>query len=235
MSTDTKRTYQVTERVKIFFGKYLNHCKNYLELCHYRLTKETPLPIYVGLESHAKTRKRQLADTLFDLGISIFYDRVLSISADLGSTVCQQYRSENMACLLKMRRDLFSVAAVDNLDHNPSSTLSVSIRDNMFAKLKRLSYFYMTVQMVICVLTSVISICSPAKAGLSKPSGQQNGHYNNMLKGLSNKLAISEDSHLLVLLRILLLVTGDGLKMLQVTGSRCGLLYQKSVDPVRSS
>ena len=33
MSTGTKRTYQVTERVKIFFGKYLNHCKNYLELC----------------------------------------------------------------------------------------------------------------------------------------------------------------------------------------------------------
>ena len=33
MSTDTKMTYQVTERVKIFFGKYLNHCKNYLELC----------------------------------------------------------------------------------------------------------------------------------------------------------------------------------------------------------
>ena len=32
MSTDTKRTYQVTERVKIFFGKYWNHCKNYLEL-----------------------------------------------------------------------------------------------------------------------------------------------------------------------------------------------------------
>ena len=33
MSTDTERTYQVTERVESFFGKYWNHCKNYLELC----------------------------------------------------------------------------------------------------------------------------------------------------------------------------------------------------------
>ena len=33
-STDTERTHQVTEKVKILFGKYWNHCKNYLELCN---------------------------------------------------------------------------------------------------------------------------------------------------------------------------------------------------------
>ena len=32
-STDTERTHLVTEKVKILFGKYWSHCKNYLELC----------------------------------------------------------------------------------------------------------------------------------------------------------------------------------------------------------
>lgn len=174
---------------------------------HHTLTKETPLPIYVGLESPAKTRKRQLADTLFDLGISIFYDRVLSISTDLGSTVCQQYRSENIVCPFKIRRDLFSVAAVDT----QLNSLCLYKRQHV-CQTKKIVVLLYDLQMVICVLTSVVSICSPAKTGLSKPTRQQNGHYYNMLKGLPNKLTIFEDSHLFVLLRIFLLVTGDGLR-----------------------
>ena len=35
-------------------------------------TRETPLPIYVGLTVHARTRKRDLVETLLDLGLSPF-------------------------------------------------------------------------------------------------------------------------------------------------------------------
>ena len=88
----------------------------------HKLSNETPLPIYLGLELHAHTRKRQLIDTMFQLGLSISYDRVLGISTQLGNSVCQQYQTENVVCPLKLRKDFFTVAAVDNIDHNPSST-----------------------------------------------------------------------------------------------------------------
>ena len=59
---------------------------------------------------------------MFQLGLSISYDRVLGISTQLGNGVCQQYQTENVVCPLKLRKELFTVAAVDNIDHNPSST-----------------------------------------------------------------------------------------------------------------
>ena len=50
--------------------------------------QETPLPIYIGLMLHAQTCKRDLVNRLFNLGLSISYDRVLCLSAELGNSVC---------------------------------------------------------------------------------------------------------------------------------------------------
>lgn len=86
--------------------------------------RETPLPIYLGLMVHTKTRKRELVDTLFSLGLSISYDRVLELSTDLGNEVIRFYESEKAVCPPKLRGKLFTTAAVDNIDHNPSSTSS---------------------------------------------------------------------------------------------------------------
>ena len=47
--------------------------------------RETPVPISIGMMVHSKTRKRELVDILFSLGLSISYDRVLSISTELGN------------------------------------------------------------------------------------------------------------------------------------------------------
>ena len=41
---------------------------------------ESPVPLYIGLKIHAETRSRTLIDTLFQMGLSISYDRVMSIS-----------------------------------------------------------------------------------------------------------------------------------------------------------
>lgn len=89
---------------------------------HHSMDRETPLPIYLGLETHVHTRKRQLIDTLFGLGLSISYDRILSISTDLANNVSYCYASDGVVCPLKLRQNLFTTAAVDNIDHNPSST-----------------------------------------------------------------------------------------------------------------
>ena len=86
------------------------------------INQETPLPVYVSLMLHAHTRKRELVDTLSGLGIGISYDRVLRISAEMGNGVCENFVMEKVVCPPKLRGDVFTSAAVDNLDHNPSST-----------------------------------------------------------------------------------------------------------------
>ena len=55
---------------------------------YYSRDKETPLPVYVGLLIHGRTRKR---DTFFQLGLSIFfYDRALNISTAMATVAAAQ-------------------------------------------------------------------------------------------------------------------------------------------------
>lgn len=81
--------------------------------------RETPFAVYVGMSVFAKTRKRQLIDMLHENGLSISYDRVLEISAQLGEAVVAQYVEDRVVCPPVLRKQLFTTAAVDNIDHNP--------------------------------------------------------------------------------------------------------------------
>ncbi len=93
-------------------------------IVRHSIDQETPVPIYVGLMVHAHTRQRDLVDRLYHLGMSISYDRVLRLSAQMGNTACKQFHQEHVVCPLKLRSKVFTSAAVDNIDHNPSSTTS---------------------------------------------------------------------------------------------------------------
>ncbi len=84
--------------------------------------RETPFAVYVGMSLFAKTRKRQLIDMLHVNGLSISYDRVLEISAQLGEAVVAQYVEDGVICPPVLRKQLFTTGAVDNIDHNPSAT-----------------------------------------------------------------------------------------------------------------
>ena len=83
--------------------------------------REPPLPIYLGLMTHAERRKRTLVDKLYNLGLSISYDRVLELSTDMGNSVCAHFESEGVICLPKLLKGVFTTAAVDNIDHSQSS------------------------------------------------------------------------------------------------------------------
>ena len=89
---------------------------------HHNIDHESPLPLYLGLLLHAKTRKRQLVDKLDDLGLSISYDRVLGISSQMVDEVFARFEAEKVVCPPNLRHDVFTMGAVDNIDHNPSST-----------------------------------------------------------------------------------------------------------------
>ena len=88
--------------------------------------REPPFSVYVGFLIFAKTRKRQLIDTLFQYDICISYDRVLEISTQLGEAVVQRYLDEGVVCLPKMCKGIFTTSAVDNIDNNPSATTTMS-------------------------------------------------------------------------------------------------------------
>ena len=84
--------------------------------------RQPPLPVYLGMMLHTKTRKKELVDKCFKLGLSVSYDEVLNISSSLGNAVCVYYNKEDVVCPPHLNSNLFTTAAVDNLDHNPSST-----------------------------------------------------------------------------------------------------------------
>ena len=48
-------------------------------------TQETPVPTYVGLMLQGHTRKKELVDRLYHLGLSISYNRVFCLSAQMGN------------------------------------------------------------------------------------------------------------------------------------------------------
>ena len=61
-------------------------------------------------------------DKLSQLGLSVSYDRIVSLTADLANAVCDTYNKQQVVCPPSLGSGVFTVAAVDNIDHNPSST-----------------------------------------------------------------------------------------------------------------
>ena len=86
------------------------------------LEYEPPLPLYIGLNIHTQTRSKKLVTQLFNLGLSISYDRVMQLENQLATAVCQDMVEKGVVCPNQLRKGLFTLGALDNLDHNPSST-----------------------------------------------------------------------------------------------------------------
>jgi hypothetical protein len=86
--------------------------------------REPPLPVYLGLNIHTATRSKSIVDTLDTLGMSISYKRVMEIENLLAQNVCEQFKQNDIVCPASLRKGLITVGALDNIDHNPSSTTS---------------------------------------------------------------------------------------------------------------
>ena len=86
--------------------------------------KEPPLPVYLGLYIHTITRSRKIIDNLFKHGIAINYDRVMTLEKQLSTAICKRFEEENIVCPPNLRKGIFTVGAIDNIDNNPSSTTS---------------------------------------------------------------------------------------------------------------
>ena len=86
------------------------------------LSREPPLPVLLGMMVHCQTRKRDLVDKLVQLGLSVSYDRVLTIFTSVANGLNEQYIENGVICSPPLRKTLYTTSAVDNIDHNPSAT-----------------------------------------------------------------------------------------------------------------
>ena len=71
---------------------------------------------------HAQTRSKKLVNQLYELGLSVSYQRVDDIMNNLATSVCDHFKSVGVVCPLSLQSGLFTVGAIDNLDHDTSST-----------------------------------------------------------------------------------------------------------------
>jgi hypothetical protein len=88
----------------------------------HNVSQETPLPLYILVILHAETRKRDLVDKLFYLGLCISYDRLQHISTGLANNITECFDVTSGACPNSLLKGLFTTAAVNNVDHNPGSS-----------------------------------------------------------------------------------------------------------------
>ena len=58
-----------------------------------------------------------MIDTMSKMGLSISYDRVMSISTDAANSVCSRFEQDGVVCPPKLHEDLFTTGALDNIDH----------------------------------------------------------------------------------------------------------------------
>ena len=69
---------------------------------------------------HSQTRSKKLLNRLHTLGIS--NNRVIELENCLASNVCTRFEQNGVVCPSQLQKDLFTVGAFDNIDHNLSST-----------------------------------------------------------------------------------------------------------------
>lgn len=79
---------------------------------------------YISCRIHAECRSKQLIEKLFHLGLCVSYKRVLEISTALGNQACDNFHESGIVWPRQIPKNEFVTFAVDNIDHNPSSSTS---------------------------------------------------------------------------------------------------------------
>ena len=64
-------------------------------------------------------------NTFAQKGLSVSYERVQYVQLNVTKQLCKKYNEDGFVCPPSLKEGLFATAAVDNIDHNPSSTTAV--------------------------------------------------------------------------------------------------------------
>ena len=118
--TEEQTTLSISQLMLFNATKRRRECGTTGASYYHSRDPEPPLPIYLGLMTHAETQKCTLVDssTIWDCRSRT---TVLELSTDMGNSVCASFESEGDVFPPKLPKGVFTTAAVDNIDHNPSS------------------------------------------------------------------------------------------------------------------
>ena len=122
-STDSQPCLTIAQLI-LFNCKKISTAKKEAPFLRNRhsLSYEPPMPLYLGLNIHTQTRSKKLIMELHELSLSVSYNRVLQLESQIAFAVCEDFRKKGVVCPAQLHKGLFTVGALDNLDHNPSST-----------------------------------------------------------------------------------------------------------------
>ena len=90
----------------------------------YTASKETPVTDLIGHLVYQYTRSRNLVDTLYNLGVSTSYTKVIELSEEVTASLIEYYQNKGLVCPPVLQNNTYTMGAIDNIDHNPSSTTS---------------------------------------------------------------------------------------------------------------
>lgn len=108
--------------VQIVLFNCVKRRKNDVSYARHNIDREQPFNIYLGLMIHSETGQRKIVDELNDMGLSISYSRVLDIERALAVKVCEKYVQDDCVCPPSLTEGIFTTSAIDNIDHNPTSS-----------------------------------------------------------------------------------------------------------------
>ena len=85
-------------------------------------SREPPLPLYIAFSIHALTRSKTLINKMYHLGQSVSYQRILELEESLATSISERFEKDGCVAPACLRKGIFTIGALDNLDYNPSST-----------------------------------------------------------------------------------------------------------------
>ena len=70
------------------------------------------------------SRNKTPIEQLNTMGLSISYDRIRQLEDQWAVSACERFKDDDVVIPACLRKGLFTVGALDNLNHNPTSTTS---------------------------------------------------------------------------------------------------------------
>ena len=86
--------------------------------------REPPIAIYLSELIHSETRDLDIVEKHAHLGLCISKERLSQISTRLGNSAIDTFQRDGVVAPLFLEEGLFCTTAIDNIDHNPTSSTS---------------------------------------------------------------------------------------------------------------
>ena len=108
----------IAQLVMYQYRKMTGHSSSVTSLRRHVKERETPAPVYVGLKMYASLRTKTVIQRFFSLGLSISYDRCLSICNNISLNMLKKYELEGVFVAGHLTIETFTIISKDNIDPN---------------------------------------------------------------------------------------------------------------------